>query len=287
MMTDNAYAPYSLDREEHRRFSRAEQVRHLEAQGFVILPDALDDDHVARLKVELEGLPMRPSFYTDAPSFATVPPHTHGPESGGLVGHAPVVEFVKHLLGDELVFMHSFYIQSHPGAPELELHTDFQPYGSTYSQWLESCPIRIRVLYYLDDTRLDRSALRILPRSHISMHADAQPYRRIKSHAEEVMVPLNAGDAFVFAVRMFHGVGPNTTQERRGMMEYDYRPIWARPYGPLPNWSAAELRFVPEPFRDMAADRNRMDMAFEFDTKRASVETTGPGIGPARWGTAA
>jgi len=262
----------------------AERIRQFETEGYVVIADALSPARIAALKAELATMPMRPSFYTDAPSFSTVPPHTHGPEAGALIGNPPVLDFARALMGDALVFMHSFYILSHPGSPALELHTDYQPFGGTYSQWLESCPLRVRVLYYLDDTRDDRAALRIVPRSHIAFHADAQPYRRYRDHPDEVTVPLKAGDAFVFATRLFHGVGPNITQETRGMVEIDYRPLWARPYGPVPDWSEDQLRYVPDALRDMARHRNATDAAWEFDTRRAAVDTPAPGMSPHRWG---
>jgi hypothetical protein len=264
--------------------SLPQAIRQFETEGYFIIPDALSPARIAALKAEFETMPMRPSFYTDAPSFSVLPPHVHGPEGAALIGNPPVLDFAKALMGEELVFMHSFYILSHPGSPPLEVHTDYQPYGSTYSQWLESCPLRLRVLYYLDDTRDDRAALRIVPRSHICWHADAQPYRRYKDHPEEVVLPLKAGDAFVFATRLFHGVGPNTTNETRGMVEIDYRPLWARPYGPVPDWSAEQLRHVPADLLPMVERRNRTDFAWEFDTKRLSVDLPAPGMSPARWG---
>lgn len=277
--------PFPSPRRDHcLGLDRPGLIRHLETEGFAILPNAISVEQIAALKAEFTSLPMRASFYTDAPSFSTVPPHIHGPEGAALIGNRPVLDFVEALMGDELVFMHSFYILSHPGAPSLELHTDFQPFGSTYSQWLESCPVRIRVLYYLDDTRDDRSALRIVPRSHISFHADAQPYRRYKSHPDEVVLPLQAGDAFIFATRLFHGVGPNSTDETRGMVEIDYRPLWARPYGPVPNWTDEQLRHVPDTVRPMVTDRNRTDFHWEFDMKREGVDRPAPGLSPHRWG---
>lgn len=279
----NSSASLYAARDRFVGMARPAQIRHFETEGYTILPNVLDAALIARLKSELETLPMRPSFFTDAPAFSKIPPHTHGPVAAGLIDHPPTLDFVKALLGDDLIFMHCFYILSHPGAPALELHTDFQPFGSTYSGWLESCPVRVRVLYYLDDTRDDRSALRIIPRSHICFHADAQPYRRYPKHPDEILVPVKAGDAFVFAVRMFHGTGPNTTAEKRGMMEYDYRPIWARPYGPLPDWSAEELKHVPARARALVRSRNTVDFGWEFDMKRAAVDVPAPGLRPDRW----
>jgi ectoine hydroxylase-related dioxygenase (phytanoyl-CoA dioxygenase family) len=262
---------------------RAAQIRSFETEGYVVLPNALDPDLIVQIKSELASLPMRSSFFTDAPAFSEVPPHTRSPACAALIAHPPALAFLQALMGEELVFMHSFYILSHPGAPALDIHTDYQPYGSTYSGWLESCPIRVRVLYYLDDTGLDRSALRTVPRSHICFHADAQPYRRYKRHPDELLVPMRAGDAFVFATRMFHGAGANTTQETRGMMEFDYRPTWSRPYQPLPEWSAEEMVLVPEPARALTRGRNFVDFAWEFDVKRQSVDLPAPGMSPGRW----
>jgi hypothetical protein len=260
-----------------------QRIRQLETEGFVVIGGALCAEEIAALKAEFETLPMRPSFYTDKPAFSQVPPHTHGPAAARLIGNPEVLSFAQALMGEDLVFMHSFYILSHPDAPELEYHTDSQPFGSTYSQWLESCPLRLRVLYYLDDTGTDRSPLKIVPRSHICWHSDAQPYRRYRNLPEAVTLPLQAGDAFVFATRLFHGVGPNTTAQTRGMIEIDYRPAWARPYGPVPNWTPEQLRHVPAELMHLVTDRNRTDFAWEFDIQRKAVDRAAPGLSPRRW----
>jgi len=277
-------APITYSRDKFVNMSVPELIRHFEVEGFVIFPETLGPDLIARLKAELDSLPMRASFFTDLPCFAKIPPHTHGSELAGLIAHKPVTSFLETLMGDDLVFMHSFYVLSHPGGPELDVHTDFQPYGSTYSGWLESCPIRSRVLYYLDDAPAERAALRIIPRSHICFHKDAQPYRRYVRHADEVLIELKAGDAFVFAVRLFHGVTGNTTNDKRGMLEYDYRPTWSRPMQPVPEWTAEQLAHVPEEAQRFLKGRNHLDFGWEFDAKRASVDEPAPGMSPARWG---
>jgi hypothetical protein len=264
--------------------ARPQQIRHFEVEGFTILPNALGPDQIAALKADLTAnVPMRPSFFTDAPAFSKVAPLTKSVEAARLVAHEPTLDFIHDLVGDDLIFMHNFYILSHPEAPELDFHTDFQPFGSTYSNWLESCPIRVRVLYYLDDTDDNRSALKIVPRSHISWHVDAQPYRRYRKVNDDITVPLRAGDAFVFAVRLFHGTTGNLTQETRGMLEYDYRPVWSRPYGPVPDWSPEELALAPPEAKSLLRGRNTSDVAWEFDTKRQPADQAGPGLSRFRW----
>jgi hypothetical protein len=43
---------------------------------------------------------------------------------------------------------------------------------------------------------------RVVPHSHLSMHADANPYKRYESHPEEVMVPVAAGSAVLINLRV-------------------------------------------------------------------------------------
>ena len=51
------------------------------------------------------------------------------------------------------------------------------PYGSRASGSLSS-PVLMRVLYYLDDLTPECSPFKVVPRSHLSLHADANPYNR-------------------------------------------------------------------------------------------------------------
>lgn len=263
--------------------SDAQLIRHFEVEGFVVLSDVLSSEDITQIKNELDDLPMRPSFYSDEPSFASKPPHTHSEACAGLIAADRTLDFVQKLMGPDLVFMHSHYILSHPGQPPLEMHTDYQPYGSTYSGWLESCPVRVRVLYYLDDTGTDRAPLRIIPRSHICFHADAHPYKRYRTHEDEVLFPMKAGEAFVFAVKMFHGVGPNTTEQTRGMLEYDYRPAWSRPYNPVEEWSVPPAGKSLDKAALLLRSRNTLDFRWEFDAKRETRDEKAPGMSPNRW----
>ena len=70
---------------------------------------------------------------------------------------------------------------------------------------LGSCPVLVRVLYYLDDLTREVSPFRVVPHSHLSLHADGNPYQRFASHPEEVMVPVKAGGAVLINHRVFHG----------------------------------------------------------------------------------
>ena len=93
-----------------------------------------------------------------------------------LVGHPVIIDFLNDLMGPEIVFTRGFYQKSLSGCPGISLHTDGQPHGSNLFGYEGSCPRLLRVLYYLDDLTPERAPFRLIPRSHISFHADASPY---------------------------------------------------------------------------------------------------------------
>jgi hypothetical protein len=67
------------------------------------------------------------------------------------------------------------------------------------------------------------------------------------------------------------------------MLEYDYRPLWSRPYQPLEDWPAPPFP-VPAAVQPLLRSRNAFDFRWEFDVKRASVDAPAPGLSPRRWG---
>lgn len=67
----------------------------------------------------------------------------------------------------------------------------------------------MRVLYYLDTLTVERAPFRLIPRSHLSFHADASPYVRYKLHPEEITLIVPAGSAVLIPSLLFHGSHPN------------------------------------------------------------------------------
>lgn len=267
-----------------KSLTTSEQIRHFEVEGFVILPEIVSPEQVATIKEELSTLPMRESFYSDKPTFGAAPPQWHSQAVGELIGNPAAVAFLHALLGDEVLFIHGHYILSHPGHPALELHSDYKPFGSTYARWEESGPASVRFLYYLDDTSTDRGALRIVPRSHICWHEDAHPYHRYVSHPEEVLVPMRAGSALAFAMRLFHGTAANTATSTRGMLEMDYRPVWARPVMPVEEWDEAAVAAAPAVAHPLLRSKNIYDRSWEFMKQNEILESQAMGMAPSRWG---
>ena len=161
------------------------------------------------------------------------------------------------------------YARSEPGHPGISLHADGQPYGSNIFGYEGSCPFLVRVLYYLDDLTREASPFRVVPHSHLSMHADANPDKRYESHPEEVMVPAKAGSANLINHRVFHGNYPNTGDHAREMLAIAYRPGWPGPGAEVEEWDAAERARMPDSVRPLLGVRSKR--IWDFDGGIQSV----------------
>ncbi|MCB8960913.1 MAG: phytanoyl-CoA dioxygenase family protein [Ardenticatenales bacterium] len=272
-----------VDNRDWRQLSRGEQIRNLELEGYLILPDVLPPPLLAELREITAGLETTPMDYS-VHQRTRSQMQWHGGAITQLIDHRPVTDFLAELLGDDLVFMTYAYAISEPGHPGISLHTDGQPYGSQIFGYEGSCPIIIRVLYYLDELTPEVSPFRVVPRSHLSLHADANPYKRYTGHPEEVMVPAPAGSALLLNHKVFHGNFPNVGTYARRMLAIAYRPAWAGPIVPeVKPWAEEQLATLPANVRPYFIDRNIRRADFNVANKPADMADQATGLNPSRW----
>ena len=271
-----------IDERDWSALTLGERIRQIEVEGYLLLPDLLNADHLARLKAETDELETTPVDYSV---------HQRGRSNlqfvGGvltdLVAHPPTIAFLRELLGEEIILSHYGYARSEPGHPGISLHTDGQPFGSQIFGYEGSVPVMVRVLYYLDDLTPDISPFRVVPHSHLAMHADGNPYQRFESHPEEVMVTARAGAAILINHRVFHGNYPNTGDRPRGMLAIAYRPAWAGPIDRVDDWDPGEVAKLPDAVRPFFGGRNTRLWDFGGGNKPANMATEAPGMNPSRW----
>lgn len=272
-----------IDDRDWTKLTLGERIYQLEVEGYLVLPDLLTPAHLAQLKVETARLN---TFAVDYSVHQQVKPQiqfTGGPITD-LIAHPPTLAFLRELFGDELVFMSYAYARSEPGHPGISLHTDGQPYGSQIFGYEGSCPWLVRVLYYLDDLTPEIAPFRVVPRSHLSFHADANPYKRYAAHPEEVMVTAKAGSAVLLNHKVFHGNFPNVGDRSREMLAIAYRPAWAGPtVQQVAAWDPTDLDRLPDAVRPLFADRNLRHWDFGGGNKPANMQSEAPGISPSRW----
>lgn len=274
--------PAMLDDRDWSSLTLGQRIRQIEVEGYVVLPDLLDAAAIEALKAETALLETKAVDYS---------PHQKGAAHiqfrGGaitqLIAFPPTIAFLRELFGEEIVFMSYAYARSEPGHPGISLHADGQPWGSKIFGYEGSCPHLVRVLYYLDDLTPEVSPFRVVPRSHLSMHNDANPYLRYERHPEEVMVPVKAGGAVLINHRVFHGNYPNVGDRAREMLAIAYRPGWAGPVQELPPWDAGQLAGLPPAVRTLFGDRSMRHWVFEGGNKPKGMASVAPGMNPSRW----
>lgn len=272
----------AIDKRDWSALTLGGRIQQIEVEGYLVLPDLLDAEEVAALKAETATLETTPVDYS-VHQRGCAKIQFHGGKITELVAHRPTVDFLRALMGHEIVMMGVDYARSEPGHPGISLHADGQPYGSEIFGYQGSCPWLVRVLYYLDDLTPDVSPFRVVPRSHLSMHADANPYLRYASHPEEVMVTARAGSAVLINHRVFHGNYPNVGQSAREMLAVAYRPGWAGPVDEVEEWNVDALDRLPDSVRPLFGSRNQRIWYFDGGNKPPDMKRDAPGMAPSRW----
>ena len=273
----------NVDDTDFSTFSRGQQIRHLEVEGYVVFPGILDAELIARLKAELADAEMSHKSYSVHQTTSVKQPQWHSQAVAELIGYPPMIDFLADLMGPEIVFTRGFFQRTHPGSPGISIHTDGQPHGSDLFGYEGSCPRLVRVLYYLDELTDKRSPFRLIPRSHISFHAEASPYVRYKSHPEEITLVVPPGSAVVVPSLVLHGSHPNICSQPRELLQLGYRPAWAGPIQPVEEWDPELVSSAPEIAKPFLQSLNTTGSNWEQPHKPVGMKSEAAGINPSRW----
>lgn len=273
-----------IDRTDFTAMSRAEQIRHFEVEGYVVLPSIIPPDLITRMHRELAEADMYHTSYSTSQTRSNVQPQWLSRGVAELIGLPPMIDFLTALMGPEIVFTRGFFQRTLPGSPGISMHTDGQPHGSNLFGYEGTCPRLLRVLYYLDELTPERAPFRLIPRSHLSFHADASPYTRYKWHPEEITLVVPAGSAVVIPSLLMHGSHPNRDARPRELVQLGYRPAWAGPIQPVEEWDPQLVAQAPDIARPFLRSLNTTSAQWEQPHKPAGMRTEAPGINPSRWG---
>lgn len=263
--------------------SFAEKVKHLEVEGYLMMPDLLTPEQIGQIKEELSRLTLRKAPYSDSHQLGDNIQWTDSPHTIDVIANPPIIQFLDKLFGDELICTSCTYTLSKPGHPGTAIHTDAQPYGSAIFGKQASAPRLIRVLYYLDDLTVEKSPLLVIPRSHLSMHADGNPYHRYLGHPESKAAVCKAGTAAIINQNIFHGNFPNVSNEDRGLLAIAYRPAWAGPIEDSEDWDAQKVAQLPGHVRQFFKSLNTRKIDFYVPNRSSDFKREAPGINPSRW----
>jgi ectoine hydroxylase-related dioxygenase (phytanoyl-CoA dioxygenase family) len=183
------------------------QTSTLEREGYVVVPDALDDRWVERLRRAFEGAPAQ----NDGTQHVEITPETPEADAWAAVRQHPAL-----LAAAELVLGWSFRVRDHHGRNSLPgyglqgLHADWMP---------RSDPCEFFVLtgiWMIDDFAADNGATRVVPRTHLIPggvpKSWAQPAAR---HPEERVVTGKAGSLLLFNGHTWHSGRKNESRRPR------------------------------------------------------------------------
>jgi ectoine hydroxylase-related dioxygenase (phytanoyl-CoA dioxygenase family) len=275
--------PGKLDTTDWSVLTDEQRIKHLEIEGFVVIPDLLNPEQIERIKPELDRLPTKGMDYSPNQRTFSDVQWTDSPNAIEVIALPRMIAFLEKLFGDELVCTSCVFALSRPGHPGIAIHTDSQPYGSKIFGMQASAPRLIRVLYYLDDLTPERAPLLVIPHSHLSLHADANPYKRYAAHPEATMVCCKAGSAAIINQAIFHANYPNTSDADRRLLAIAYRPAWAPPIVEVPDWPAEKVEKLPAHVRRLFKSLNTKNFDWDLPNRPANMANEAAGINPSRW----
>jgi len=272
------------DQTDWARLSREERIRAIELDGYVVIPDLLSPDQLEALRTEIDALSMHTADYSQHKRGSGELWDSGCPAITRLIAHPSVVGFLTELFGDDLICTSCMVQVCEPGHPGIALHTDSQPYGSKIFGLQSSSPVLARVLYYLDDLTPERAPFKVMPRSHLSMHRDGNPYGRFLSHPDEVMVTCGAGAAAIINQKVFHGNYPNHDDRDRRMLAIAYRPAWAGPIDHVEDRDLEQVAALPAEVRPFFRSLNTREIELDLPNRPDNMARQAAGISPGRWG---
>lgn len=260
-----------------------QRIRSIEFDGYVVIPDLLSAAQLEAIRGELSRLPTTAVDYSEHQRGCANVHWTDSPTAVQVIALPAMIQFLETLFGDELICTSCAYALSQPGHPGIAIHTDAQPYGSKIFGLAASSPCLVRVLYYLDDLTPERSPFKVIPRSHLSLHSDGNPYQRYLSHDDEVMVTCRAGSAVIINQKVFHANYPNHSDSDRRMLAIAYRPAWAGPIGDVPDHSPERVANLPPEVRPFFRSLNTRNINYDLPNRPDAMVRQAPGISPQRW----
>ena len=263
--------------------NRAQQFRSIELDGFAVVPDLLSEELMEEIREETSRVPTTAVDYSEHQRYFSDVQWTDSLHATSVIALPATVEFLEELLGDKLICTSSSYVESRPGHPGISIHTDAQPYGSKIFGIASSSPCLVRVLYYLDDLTPECSPFKVIPRSHLSLHSDANPYNKYLSHDDELMVTCRAGSAVIINQKVFHGNFPNYSDRIRRMFAIAYRPAWAGPIDEVPERDPEQVAGLPPAVRKYFRSLNTRRIEFDFPNRPDNLARHAAGISPGRW----
>ncbi|NKB71725.1 MAG: hypothetical protein GKR89_32015 [Candidatus Latescibacteria bacterium] len=192
------------------------QQRHLDDEGYIVIPEVLTPDEIAHYRTRL--LELAASERADGSANL----HTQdkgqlvrwlvnkGTEFERLLSHDKVVPFFEYLLGPDYILSTLTSNIISPGAADGGYHVD-NALGAM-PEPLPAFPLFVNSLWLLDDFSPENGGTRFVRYSHRSR---VKPPADLESHPQEIRLSAPKGSVFLFNGALWHAAGANRTARQR------------------------------------------------------------------------
>ena len=259
---------------------RENRIRRLEVEGYVVLPDILDAEHMDRIKREMADAPMQTKDYSDAQTFC-LEPQWRSRALAELIAHPPMIEFLETLLGERH--------RVHPGA----LHQDALGLPAHFVAHRRPA---VRVVHLRLRRKLSATAARsVLPRRPDTRAGAVSPGTTIPPVVPRGSEPLRAlqippGRGHTLREeRVRRWLSPSTCStapirtgraNQRTLVQLGYRPAWAGPIQPMPEWDPELVAGAPAETRRFLQSPNTTGLDWNQPHKPKGMKSDAAAIDP-------
>jgi len=232
------------------RLTPAEQARFYNENGFLVVPQALPRDEVEQA-IEAIGKHGFKGTMEDIWS---------APFTRRLVTNDKLLSALKAIFGPDLRFFKGAYVATPQTATgnvyqqRKLLHLDYG-IGEAQGDMRNSSASWVNVGFYLTDLTPECAPLWIVPGSNRVYSVAPDSYlEHLEGQAK--MVLARAGDAVLFHCNTVHAASYNFSEETRHALFFSYRPAWAKPVGPVPEWPEEFVQSFPPEHRALLSNLN-------------------------------
>ena len=229
-----------------------EQRQSFAEDGYLVVPNALDEETVQHLLAEADKLAAP---FLNKPEIAGKPEYNHldlrrgllkEKRLLGLVANSTTVPLVVQLLSPNIHLHSTTIIYKRPetaDAPPFRRgwHRDIRIPKDLGHEGLPL--VGIKVCYCLTDFHAPNSGMTLMARA---THLRTEPLKIPKGEVDPLGIEvkdlqLNAGDALFFENRIFHTAAPNRSNRTSKVVIYGYSYRWMKPEVYLENPGEQQL----------------------------------------------
>lgn len=225
----------------------AEAVNSMHQDGYVVFPEMLPRDEVARLRAFMDAQGGDDAQY-DVPKWCF---NKHigarfqdWPELLSLVDREPVLSLMKGILGEDCQCIGGSLWVTGPGR-SMGLHVDYQPISLPEDVIADpriTVPIFVSTAhYYLDDLTVDLGPTTLVPGSHRAGRAPNDETSWRGQGPKAAVFP--AGSCMAFRSDLWHGGARNTSDRRRYLIQVHYANVYIQRQTPTVHEAG---RWTPE-----------------------------------------